>query len=127
MIDEIVDWPDAVVIIKSKSNPIDIMVRGAVLVYRTPDGFAWVESGYIDPYGSPSPQFHRLICDLRKDGWMYRFENSEQRGRIERFRRSKSEWMDRAFTDYAEHLARSSRTRREEWLRLREELRESLA
>jgi hypothetical protein len=127
LIDEIVDWPDAVVIIKSKSNPLDIMVRGAVLVYRTPDGFAWVESGYLDPYGSPSPQFHRLVCEVRKVGSMYRFENESWRGRIERFRHSRSEWMTRAFADYAEHLVRSSRSRREEWLRLREELADSLA
>jgi hypothetical protein len=98
-----------------------------VLVYRTPDGFAWVESGYLDPYGSPSPQFHRLVCEVRKVGSMYRFENESWRGRIERFRHSRSEWMTRAFADYAEHLVRSSRSRREEWLRLREELADSLA
>lgn len=36
------------------------MTRFAAFTWRTPDGIAWLEDGYLDPYGSPSPQFHRV-------------------------------------------------------------------
>lgn len=36
------------------------MRRPAIMVWRTPDGFAWLEPSYYDPAPIPAPAFHRI-------------------------------------------------------------------
>ena len=47
------------------------MTRFAAFTWRTPDGIAWLEDGYLDPYGSPSPQFHRVAGKVKAIGGGY--------------------------------------------------------
>jgi hypothetical protein len=36
------------------------MRRPAIMVWRTPDGFAWLEPSYYDPAPISAPAFHRI-------------------------------------------------------------------
>lgn len=63
MIEDIVKaWPYAVVYLEA-DNPDLNHARAAAFVFDTPDGFAFVDPSYIDPYGA-SHCFHRIRCTL---------------------------------------------------------------
>ncbi len=43
----------------------DVMARPALFVFRTRAGYAWVEPGYLDPFGSPRPCNHEWLGTVR--------------------------------------------------------------
>lgn len=46
--------------------------RPAVLVWRTPDGFAWLEPSYYDESPPPAPAFHRITGTVEEaQGGLY--------------------------------------------------------
>ncbi len=55
-------WPYAVVHLHSKVSAQSIEVPAAQ-VFTCPDGFAFLEPGYLDPDGAEH-RFHRIACQL---------------------------------------------------------------
>lgn len=46
--------------------------RPAIMVWRTPDGFAWLEPSYYDPAPIPAPAFHRITGPVDEaEGGLY--------------------------------------------------------
>ena len=52
------NWEGAVVTLIDRNGLK--MERAAVFVFDWPKGFAWLEPGYADPWGSPSPTWYEL-------------------------------------------------------------------
>lgn len=72
---------NAIITLSAREFGPEPMVRGALFVYPTSDGFGWVESGYLDPYGSPSPQVHVWEGTMTNDprGFICNGERGEAR------------------------------------------------
>lgn len=75
-------WPFAVVYLKDKIGT-DIAVP-ATFCYDTPDGFAFVEPGYMDPYSGRSC-FHRIVATVYQDSEAFTFDGPEWSGRVEQY------------------------------------------
>ena len=59
---------DTVVVIMSKDPSQPVLQFPAVVTWVLPDGVAFVKPGYLDPYGAPSPQFHRIRGEVSAVG-----------------------------------------------------------
>lgn len=51
-------WARGAVVLIQQAEGGPITIRPAAFVFATPTGIAWVEPGYADPAGSPSPALH---------------------------------------------------------------------
>lgn len=59
----------AVILLLGKTST---MRRPAVMVWRTPDGFAWLEPSYYDPEPLSAPAFHRITGTVEEaQGGLY--------------------------------------------------------
>lgn len=85
------EWPFAVVHLASKEKQLS---APAAAVFDTPDGFAFVHPGYIDPNSAGGHFFHRIEADLVGhvagdpefgDGECVMFKGPVWSGRIERY------------------------------------------
>lgn len=56
-------WPFAVVHLRAKDGTQSLSAPAA-FVFETPDGFAFIEPGYLDPHNA-SNRLHRIVCALR--------------------------------------------------------------
>lgn len=59
-----VGWPFAVAQLRSKIGPTSISVACA-FCFDTPDGFAFVEPSYADPYNT-GHAFHRIVASCAR-------------------------------------------------------------
>lgn len=53
-------WPYAIVHLENKLSGLRVDAPAA-LVFDTPDGFAFLEPGYLDPYNAEN-RLHRIVC-----------------------------------------------------------------
>lgn len=114
MVEEIVaTWPFAVVYLNGKAKGQD-HARAAAFVFDTPDGFAFVEPGYLDPFDA-GHRFHRIVCTFK--GRVYdpagvpeqvAFAGPTWEGRLERYDAGNAEHVRAvglALDGFAEYLA----------------------
>lgn len=80
--DLLATYPPAVVWLHDKASSRDVP-RSAAFVFVTPDGFAYVEPAYLDPYDC-AHRFHRVEAKLTvSDGRVVSFDGPEWSGRLE--------------------------------------------
>ena len=88
--ERVAQWPFAVVYMEGKAEGEE-HARAAAFVFDTPDGFAFVEPGYLDPFDA-GHRFHRVVCTFK--GSVYgangqpeqiAFEGPQWKGRLERY------------------------------------------
>lgn len=85
MIDELTaKWLGAVVALTDRQG--NKMERAAVFFFDTPTGFGWLEPGYADPWGSPSPTWHEIDCAIAvQDPTTFTFSGPEWKGDVEEY------------------------------------------
>lgn len=116
MIERIVSaWQGAVVTLQSKSGGAPI-IRPASFVFDRPGGFGWLEPGYADPWGSPSPAWHEVqVTITRASSTLIEFDGPEYSGDIEEyFGQTEAEqplewfsgWLNEQGRSWAEERAR---------------------
>lgn len=107
--------------------------RPAVAVWRTPDGIAWVEPGYLVGDPGDTPAFHRLACTVREYARGLAIDTANGPGLVvARELAAGDQDLDPpelwpAFAAYEEALRKRGLTRDEEALRLEAELAAELA
>lgn len=117
-----------VVIVFKEGDPLTLEYP-AVVTWVLPDGVAWMQPGYMDPWGSPSPQFHRVegtLSCVGQFGYVAVVENES----LTLYLRPADELADpfviKAFDWYETRLAEEGRERGAEALELQAMLAESL-
>jgi hypothetical protein len=86
----------------------------AVVVWLLRDGVAWVQPGYLDPWGATSPQFHRIRGDFQPlygANDVALIKNDTLTAYLAVPGRDTASDLIEAFAWYDEELARQGRTR----------------
>jgi hypothetical protein len=124
-------WPLAVVFQTARDGTIDT-AGPAAFVFNTPDGFAYLEDGYLDDtVGVTGNPFHRVRCTLEPAvGESIDFSGPDWTGRIERYTGDAEQtyWVNQRFARFPEVLKETTgRTMAEERAKLLSEMAEDLA
>jgi hypothetical protein len=78
-------WRGAVVTLQPKDGR-GAIIRPAAFLFDRPGGFAWLEPGYADPWGSPSPTWHEVEASItRVASTIIYFDGPEYSGDIEEY------------------------------------------
>lgn len=105
----VAEWPFAVVYMVGKAKGEE-HARAAAFVFDTPDGFAFVEPGYLDPFDA-GHRFHRIACTLDEseaDSGVIGFRGALWQGRLERYDPESAEHVRAvglALTEFEAYLA----------------------
>lgn len=89
----------------------------AVVVWVLRDGVAWLQPGYLDPWGATSPQFHRIRGDFQPiygSDDVALVSNHTVTAYLAAPSRDTASDLIKAFAWYDEELARQGRTRKSE-------------
>lgn len=109
------NWEGAVVTLIDRNGLK--MERAAVFVFDWPKGFAWLEPGYADPWGSPSPTWHEVEVTVdRVSSTIFYFEGPVWHGDVEEYFGQPS--VEAAMTWYVNWLAEQGRSWDQERKRL---------
>ena len=101
-------------------------VYPAVVVWELSDGMAWVQPGYLDPFGASSRQFHRLRGETRN--WLGSIAvSTPEFDALAVGAGDPPEDVKQALAWYRQELERLGLDRQEEAERLSRELAEDLA
>jgi hypothetical protein len=112
-----------------KNEPKKFYEYPAIVVWLLPNGVAWMQPGYMDPYGAPSPQFHILrgaLSLVNEIGTVAVLENDDLTAWLRVADESSDRSVQQAFEWYEQKLAENGMDRQAEALRLSEELAETL-
>ncbi len=75
----------AVVTLRDKCDGFAI-IRPAAFVFKRTNGFGWLEPGYADPWGSPSPTWHEVEADITLlSATLIEFDGPKYSGDIEEY------------------------------------------
>lgn len=116
-------WKGAVItiIISGASEPA---LRPAAFVFETPDGFAWVEPSYADPWGSSSPSYHQRVGKFEPSEAGFVATVSDVEGvAVARYEPNDSHLIGDAIDWFTDWLKAEGRTWQEERERVRERVR----
>lgn len=108
-----------------KGGPNSRLEYPGIAAWVLPDGVAWMQPGYMDPYGAPSPQFHLVRGTLKhvgQHGYFAVVENDELKVTLRPEDDLVGRDVRRAFEWYEQQLAQKGLDRQAEALQLQEEL-----
>jgi hypothetical protein len=108
-----------------KDSPNSRLEYPGIAAWVLPDGVAWMQPGYMDPYGAPSPQFHRVrgtLNNVGQHGYFAVVENDELEVTLRPADDLVSRGVRQAFEWYEQQLAKKGLERQAEALQLQEEL-----
>lgn len=111
--------PYALVTLRSGPDDQHPIVRPAALLYDTPDGFAWIEPGYLDPWGAASPALHFVEAAIEETSDGFVFAGAHWQGTIVFLEDLEADPYARPLAWYATELERTGKRWSEEHESLR--------